>query len=99
MFSPNQGRGDSSAEMEMGTLRQGEAASTLDVDGAGPSVKNEEMSLPRPEEEEKDVIPDGGYGWVNVGCIVAQNSVTWGEHSLVDITLNTECYFTIAVVI
>ena len=31
-----------------------------------------------PEEEIKDVVPNGGYGWVNVGCIVLQNSVTWG---------------------
>jgi hypothetical protein len=27
----------------------------------------------------EDVIPNGGYGWVNVGCVVLQNSVTWGE--------------------
>lgn len=31
------------------------------------------------EEAKPDVIPDGGYGWVNVGCLVAQNSVTWGR--------------------
>ena len=30
------------------------------------------------EEEIKDVVPNGGYGWVNVGCVVLQNSVTWG---------------------
>jgi hypothetical protein len=29
-------------------------------------------------EEIKDVVPNGGYGWVNVGCVVLQNSVTWG---------------------
>jgi hypothetical protein len=27
----------------------------------------------------KDVIPDGGYGWVIVGAILACNAVTWGE--------------------
>lgn len=31
------------------------------------------------EESKVDIIPNGGYGWVNVGCIFAQNSVTWGE--------------------
>ena len=30
------------------------------------------------EEEIKDVVPNGGYGWVNVGCVVLQNSATWG---------------------
>jgi len=30
------------------------------------------------EEELKDVVPNGGYGWINVGCVVLQNSVTWG---------------------
>jgi hypothetical protein len=29
-------------------------------------------------EEIKDVVPNGGYGWVNVGCVVLQNSATWG---------------------
>ena len=33
----------------------------------------------RLDEDVKDVIPNGGYGWVNVGCVVLQNSVTWGE--------------------
>ena len=32
------------------------------------------------EEETKDVVPNGGYGWVNVGCVVLQNSVTWGRY-------------------
>lgn len=31
------------------------------------------------EEEIVDVVPNGGYGWVNVGCVVLQNSVTWGR--------------------
>ena len=31
------------------------------------------------EEEIKDVVPNGGYGWINVGCVVLQNSVTWGR--------------------
>lgn len=26
----------------------------------------------------EDVIPNGGYGWVNVFCFAAQNAVTWG---------------------
>lgn len=88
MISTNQGQGSTSVEMEMGTLRQSEAVSTVDVDGTGPSLKNEEMCLPTPEEEKEDVIPDGGYGWVNVGCIVAQFSVTWGEHRFSAITYN-----------
>jgi hypothetical protein len=31
------------------------------------------------ESDKPDIIPNGGYGWVNVGCVVAQNSVSWGE--------------------
>jgi len=30
------------------------------------------------EEEVRDIVPNGGYGWVNVGCVVLQNSATWG---------------------
>lgn len=31
--------------------------------------------------EEKDVIPEGGYGWVIVICVALINAVTWGEHT------------------
>lgn len=31
------------------------------------------------EEHEEDTTPDGGYGWVIVGCMMWQNAVTWGE--------------------
>ncbi|WWC62320.1 uncharacterized protein I303_104916 [Kwoniella dejecticola CBS 10117] len=27
---------------------------------------------------EEDIIPEGGYGWVVVGCIAALNATTWG---------------------
>jgi len=43
-------------------------------EGDGPAAGSDCL-----EEEVKDVIPNGGYGWVNVGCVVLQNSVTWGE--------------------
>jgi len=33
------------------------------------------------EEEVEDVVPNGGYGWVNVGCVILQNSATWGMSS------------------
>jgi hypothetical protein len=25
-------------------------------------------------------LPEGGYGWVIVGCLIAMNASTWGEH-------------------
>lgn len=29
--------------------------------------------------DQGDGTPDGGYGWVIVGCMMGQNAVTWGE--------------------
>jgi hypothetical protein len=49
------------------------------------------------EEETKDVVPNGGYGWVNVGCVVLQNSVTWGTSNysrcspIISTLLNGRC--------
>ena len=81
---------DKDDRVEMETLRPSENDQT--VDGPGPGLglgselKNgqgdEGISVPIQEEKE-DVIPDGGYGWVNVRCIVAQNSVTWGEYNCI----------------
>jgi hypothetical protein len=33
------------------------------------------------EEKEIDELPNGGYGWVIVVCILALNACTWGEWS------------------
>lgn len=65
----------------METLRESENASTVKGEDDRPSLKDVEVQPDIPVGEGKeDVIPDGGYGWVNVGCIVAQNSVTWGKY-------------------
>ncbi|KAK8858387.1 hypothetical protein IAR55_002614 [Kwoniella newhampshirensis] len=32
-------------------------------------------------EEDEDAIPDGGYGWVIVGCLIAMNAGTWGVNT------------------
>jgi hypothetical protein len=51
------------------------------------------------EEETTDVVPNGGYGWVNVGCVVLQNSVTWGTSTYsccsltIRILLNDRCQY------
>lgn len=37
-----------------------------------------EVPVPKPED---DVPPDGGYGWVCVGCNFAINACTWGLNS------------------
>ena len=34
-----------------------------------------------PLEKGDDSIPDGGYGWVVIACLVGTNSVTWGQLS------------------
>lgn len=36
---------------------------------------NREVLTP---EQGSDAIPDGGYGWVIVVCVLASNAVTWG---------------------
>ena len=36
----------------------------------------EEVGL---EDDDDDKVPDGGYGWVVVACLVAMNASTWGE--------------------
>lgn len=35
------------------------------------------------EEKEEDGLPNGGYGWVIVLCILALNACTWGEWRVV----------------
>lgn len=62
----------------MDTLRESENVSTVDCVDPGVPKQQERTGSPVTGEKE-DVVPEGGYGWVNVGCIVAQNSVTWGE--------------------
>jgi hypothetical protein len=51
--------------------------------GAATEDKRDETATDPTEPTEtgtqKDVIPDGGYGWVIVGAILASNAVTWGE--------------------
>jgi hypothetical protein len=44
-----------------------------------PQEEGATASSDSPNGDIEDVIPNGGYGWVNVGCVVLQNSVTWGE--------------------
>lgn len=41
------------------------------------------------DEEERGVevdhssdVPEGGYGWVIVGCLIAINASTWGESNI-----------------
>ncbi|RSH89199.1 hypothetical protein EHS25_002311 [Saitozyma podzolica] len=50
--------------------------------GAATEDKRDETATDPTEPTEtgtqKDVIPDGGYGWVIVGAILASNAVTWG---------------------
>jgi hypothetical protein len=60
-----------------------------DLESSVPTTDGRETSLElggEAEEEDKDVIPNGGYGWVNVACVVVQNSVTWGMSLLYSIS-------------
>jgi hypothetical protein len=65
-----------SYELKSGRLDQVGAARTTST--ADPESIQSEIGIQPDEGEKPDVIPNGGYGWVNVGCVVAQNSVTWG---------------------
>ena len=38
-----------------------------------------ESSVPGVEDSADDPLPEGGYGWVIVGCLIAMNASTWGE--------------------
>ena len=37
---------------------------------------------PEDEKYERDVPPDGGYGWVCVACVFWINAHTWGINSV-----------------
>lgn len=37
---------------------------------------------PEPDSKSVDVPPDGGYGWVCVGCLFLMNAHTWGVNSV-----------------
>lgn len=61
-----------------------------ELDGTGrvrseavPQVGEHVMEGARSDEETAehipDVMPEGGYGWVIVGCMIAMNASTWGE--------------------
>ena len=61
-----------------------------ELDGTGrvgsetvPQVGEHVMEGARSDEEIAEHIPDempeGGYGWVIVGCMIAMNASTWGE--------------------
>jgi hypothetical protein len=65
-----------SYELKSGPLDHDGAARTTST--ADPESIQSEIGIQPDEGEKPDVIPNGGYGWVNVGCVVAQNSVTWG---------------------
>ena len=49
------------------------------LEQSGSAVPPPSPSVLDAESDKPDIIPNGGYGWVNVGCVVAQNSVSWGE--------------------
>ena len=48
--------------------------------------KSEEIDgrgyTPRADAKPVDVPPDGGYGWVCVGCCFLMNAHTWGVNSV-----------------
>lgn len=39
-------------------------------------------AAPEDEKYERDVPPDGGYGWVCVACVFWINAHTWGINSV-----------------
>jgi len=48
----------------------------------GHTNPNSESQIPvTPTDPVSDVLPEGGYGWVIVGCQIGVNAVTWGMFS------------------
>jgi hypothetical protein len=49
------------------------------------NIKTEVESTIPPNQhvaEIEDTLPEGGYGWVIVGCQIGVNAVTWGRSLL-----------------
>lgn len=59
---------------------EGEIALASPLDPLSGSATTEDGLSPVVAEE-KDVIPEGGYGWVIVICVALINAVTWGRHT------------------
>ncbi len=48
-----------------------------------PHFDDAEPAIP-PNDKQVDRPPDGGYGWVYVGCVFLINAHTWGVNSVSD---------------
>nr|XP_031859675.1 uncharacterized protein CI109_004950 [Kwoniella shandongensis]KAA5526747.1 hypothetical protein CI109_004950 [Kwoniella shandongensis] len=46
-----------------------------------PDVRGEVNGGDGGEKVEDDLTPEGGYGWVIVGCLIAMNAGTWGVNT------------------
>lgn len=46
------------------------------------SLNHPEPSVDPDEKYDRDVPPDGGYGWVCVACVFWINAHTWGINSV-----------------
>jgi hypothetical protein len=68
-----------SADPDHTHLHQDGEAREKDLEQSGGAISSPSPSALDAESDKPDIIPNGGYGWVNVGCVVAQNSVSWGE--------------------
>lgn len=49
-----------------------------------PQAQNAEPEVDPDEKYNRDVPPDGGYGWVCVACVFWINAHTWGINSVSD---------------
>lgn len=57
-----------------------EADTTVPTKAEGSDDVKLESDLPA-EEQEHDVLPNGGYGWVIVFCLLGLNACTWGVNT------------------
>ncbi|WRT67573.1 uncharacterized protein IL334_004545 [Kwoniella shivajii] len=72
---------DRSTDMERGSASDYPPPSRSGNEGSREKTtqpQGEEGSAQPPKDGDEDDIPDGGYGWVIVGCLIAMNAVTWG---------------------
>jgi hypothetical protein len=71
LYDLDRARLDSMTGLEEGCTRPPGEARVTDL----PGIEEEGQE----GGEAGEGIPDGGYGWVVVGCMVAMNACTWGE--------------------
>ena len=70
------------SEEHEGTVSKRSSQCRREIDQDPSSAQDEQNSGDLEAKYEKDVPPDGGYGWVCVACVFWINAHTWGINSV-----------------